>query len=410
MLAFKKNNELLCFFVLVDHIRETAKDTLEYFDENNVCVKIISGDSPFTVEKIARECGVKNSDKVISLENVSLEEIPNICEEYTIFARVSPEQKEALVEALQEHKHKVAMTGDGVNDILALRKSDSSITFSNATEAAKACSDVILLDNDFSHMKDVVGEGRRVINNIQRVAVIFLTKSISIILLALLLIPFAKGQMWYTVENAYMLEIAVIGVGGVLLSFETKKEPIRGAFVKNIYLKALAGGVLGSFALIIPIIMNRIPKYYGYTSMISDENVKTMMTILFVLAGLVVTISMCMPFNKYRAFCLFAILVVAILLGLVLPNTYLGGLTTGSNMLYYDPSIGQTIRDSQLFKEMFKPWNSQVIQNFVSSEGNYYLMRIFMFVSIPLFLIISRTMLLIISLLLSPSTSIISSI
>ena len=175
---------------------------------SGVDVKVISGDNPLTVSKIAEKCGIENYDK------------------YTIFARVSPEQKEALVIALQKRGHKVAMTGDGVNDILALRKSDFSITFAKATEAAKSVSDVVLLDNDFSHLKEVVGQGRRVISNIQRTAILYLMKSIAVIIFAFALIPFAKGQMWFQIENTYILEATVVGTGGFLLSLENKKTPI----------------------------------------------------------------------------------------------------------------------------------------------------------------------------------------
>ncbi|MBP5255507.1 MAG: HAD-IC family P-type ATPase, partial [Clostridia bacterium] len=127
--AMTLDGELIAFIVIEDHIRDTAPDTLKFFRENGVTVKVISGDNPLTVSKIAENCGIVNADKYISLAGIPLEKIPEIAEEYTVFARVSPEQKEALVSALQAKGHKVAMTGDGVNDILALRKSDSSITF-----------------------------------------------------------------------------------------------------------------------------------------------------------------------------------------------------------------------------------------------------------------------------------------
>ena len=138
VIALTLDGELIAFIAIEDHIRDTAPDTLKFFRENNVAVKVISGDSPLTVSMIAKKCGIENADKYISLADVPLEDIPKIAEEYTIFARVSPEQKEALVVALQKNGHKVAMTGDGVNDILALRRSDSSITFAKATEAAKS--------------------------------------------------------------------------------------------------------------------------------------------------------------------------------------------------------------------------------------------------------------------------------
>ena len=242
VIAMTLDGELIALVAIEDHIRDTAADTLKFFRENGVTVKVISGDNPLTVSMIAQKCGIVNADKYISLAGVSLEEIPEIAEEYTIFARVSPEQKEALVAALQANKHKVAMTGDGVNDILALRRSDSSITFAKATDAAKSCSDVVLLDNDFSHLKEVVGEGRRVIGNIQKTSVLYLMKSTIVFILAFALIPMAKAQMWFSIENMYMLEAAVIGTGGFLLSLEPSRTPVKGSFLKNIIPQAITAG------------------------------------------------------------------------------------------------------------------------------------------------------------------------
>ena len=349
-----------------------------------------SGDNPLTVSKIASLCGVENSDKFISLEGVPLEKIPELVEEYTIFARVSPEQKEALVSAMQAKGHKVAMTGDGVNDILALRKADSSITFAKATEAAKSCSDVVLLDNDFSHLKEVVGEGRRVIGNIQRTSVLFLMKSIAIALFAFALIPFAKGQLWYSIESAYILEAAVIGTGGFLLSLESKKTPIRGSFISNINYKAVSAGLLAASAILLPIMMYRIPVFYGAEPLISPTNVRTMMTVLLLLAGFVVVLSMCVPFNKYRMFCVIAVMFVAGFLAMMLPTSYIGGQPTSGAMLAFDASARQTIWDSQLFREMFKPWNSNVVKELISDADNFVLIRVFVLISVPIYLFIVR--------------------
>lgn len=388
VLAFTLDGKLLCFFVIEDHIRETAKDTLAFFAENGVVAKIISGDNPLTVSKIAEQCGVKNADKFISLEGMPLEKIPEIAEEYTIFARVSPEQKEALVTALKANGHKVAMTGDGVNDILALRKSDLSITFAKATEAAKSCSDVVLLDNDFSHLKDVVGEGRRVIGNIQRTAVLYLMKAIAVIIFAFALIPFGKAQMWYSVENVYILEAAVIGTGGFLLSLESKKTPVRGSFIKNINSKAIAAGILAAAAISIPIMMYRFPMYFGAEPLISAGNVRTMMTILMLLAGITVIISMCVPFNKYRMFAVVAVIFIAATLGFMLPTSYIGGLPTSGAMFHFDPAAGETIFDCQFVREFFRPWNSEVVRNIVSDVDNYKTLHIFMFIAVPLFMFV----------------------
>ena len=388
VIAFTLDGELIAFIAIEDHIRDTAADTLKFFRENNVTVKVISGDNPLTVSKIAQKCGIVNSDKYISLAGVPLEDIPGIAEEYTVFARVSPEQKEALVMALQAKGHKVAMTGDGVNDILALRRSDSSITFAKATEAAKSCSDVVLLDNDFSHLKEVVGEGRRVIGNIQKTAVLYLMKSIATFILAFALIPLAKAQMWFSVENMYMLEAAVIGTGGFLLSLEPRRTPVRGSFLKNIISQSISAGLLAAIAVLLPILLNTIPTAMGYNPFVAGENVRAMMTILLTIAGIIVVLAMCIPFNKYRTLALAAILAVAITLGLLLPTAYIGGQPLGADMLAFDKAAGQTFFDTQLFKEMFHPMRSPAVESLVSDINNFIVMRMFLFVAVPIFILV----------------------
>ncbi len=387
VIALTLDGELIAFIAIEDHIRDTAPDTLKFFRENGVTVKVISGDNPLTVSMIAQKCGIENADKYISLQGVALEDIPAIAEEYTVFARVSPEQKEALVAALQAKKHKVAMTGDGVNDILALRRSDSSITFAKATDAAKSCSDVVLLDNDFSHLKEVVGEGRRVIGNIQKTAVLYLVKSTIVFILAFALIPLAKAQMWFSIENMYMLEAAVIGTGGFLLSLEPRRTPVKGSFLKNIVSQSVAAGILATVAVLLPILLNTIPKYFGYVPIISDENVRPMMTVLLTIAGIVIVFSMCIPFNKYRSKALAAVIFVAIFLGLMLPTSYIGGQAAGSNMLQYDAAAGQTIFDSQLFLEMFRPMNSPIVRSLINDENNFMILRVFLYIAVPSFIL-----------------------
>ncbi len=388
VIALTLDGELIAFIAIEDHIRETAGDTLKFFRENGVTVKVISGDNPLTVSMIAQKCGIVNADKYISLADVPLEDIPKIAEEYTVFARVSPEQKEALVAALQEKGHKVAMTGDGVNDILALRRSDSSITFAKATDAAKSCSDVVLLDNDFSHLKEVVGEGRRVIGNIQKTAVLYLMKSTIVFILAFALIPLAKAQMWFSIENMYMLEAAVIGTGGFLLSLEPRRTPVRGSFMKNIVSQSITAGALATVAVLLPILLNTIPKYYGYTPFIMDDNVRPMMTVLTSIAGVVVVFSMCIPFNKYRSKALAAVLFVATFLGLMLPTSYIGGQAIGADMVRFDAPAGQTFFDSQLVFEMFRPMNSPVIKELISDDNNFVILRVFLYVAIPAFILV----------------------
>lgn len=388
VIAVTLDGELIAFVAIEDHVRDTAADTLRFFRDNGVTVKVISGDNPLTVSMIAQKCGIENADRYISLAGVPLEEIPNLAEEYTVFARVSPEQKEALVAALQANKHKVAMTGDGVNDILALRRSDSSITFAKATEAAKSCSDVVLLDNDFSHLKEVVGEGRRVIGNIRKTAVLYLMKSIAVFILAFALIPFAKGQMWFSVENTYMLEAAVIGTGGFLLSLESRRTPVKGSFMRFIVSQSICAGALGAVAVLLPILLNVIPKAMGFPPVIQDECVRSMMTILISISGIVVVFSMCIPFNKYRAMALGAVIFVAAFLGFLLPAAYFGGETIGADMLAFDQAAGQTVFDSPLAQQLFRPMNCPTIQSLVSDHNNYIVLRLFLYIAIPLFILL----------------------
>ena len=381
VIALTLDGALIALIAIEDHIRESAPDTLKFFRENNVTVKVISGDNPLTVSRIAQKCGIENADKYISLAGVPLEKIPEIAEEYTVFARVSPEQKEALVLALQANKHKVAMTGDGVNDILALRKADSSITFAKATDAAKSCSDVVLLDNDFSHLKAVVGEGRRVIGNIRKTSVLYLMKSICVFLFSFALIPFAKGQMLFSVENMYMLEAAVIGTGGFLLSLEPRRTPIKGSFLKYIISLSFCAGTLAATAILLPILLSMGPNPF-----IQQVNVKPMMTVMMTMAGIVVAFAMCIPFNKYRTFAIGAIIFVASFLGALVPSGYIGGSTIGADMFKYGE--GQTIFDSQFVQEMFRPDRSPLVQNVINDSHNFIVLRIFLFVAIPIYILL----------------------
>ncbi|MBP5312489.1 MAG: HAD-IC family P-type ATPase [Clostridia bacterium] len=386
VIAMTLDGELIAFIAIEDHIRESAPDTLKFFRENNVTVKVISGDNPLTVSKIAQKCGIENADKYISLAGVPLEEIPAIAEEYTVFARVSPEQKEALVLALQAKKHKVAMTGDGVNDILALRKADSSITFAKATDAAKSCSDVVLLDNDFSHLKDVVGEGRRVIGNIRKTSVLYLMKSIAVFIFSLALIPFDKGQMWFQVENMYLIESAVIGTGGFLLSLEPRRTPIRGAFLKYTLSQSLCAGTLAASAILLPILLYTIPAAAGAVPFVHYDDVRPMMTVMMTMAGVVVVFAMCIPFNKYRSAALTAVIFVASFLGALVPSAYIGGHTIGADM--FKVGEGQTIFDSQFVRELFRPDRSAAVQGLVSRPNNFIVLRIFIYVAIPIFILL----------------------
>ena len=352
VLLFVVDDEPIAMIVLKDGIRLSAPETIAFFKENSVDVKIISGDNVETVSKIASICGVPNADKAISLENVSIEDLDAICMDYAIFGRVSPEQKEALVEALQRHGRKVAMTGDGVNDILALRKANSSITFEKATDAAKSCADVVLLDNDFSHLKDVVAQGRKVVNNTQRSSVLFLMKTVCMVLLSLFLIPFPRGHMVFSIENIYLMQTSVIAVGGFLLSLEPSKKPIVGTYRQNVYPKAVAGGITLLLGALTPVVLNA-------THLLNDVNTTSLISILTTVAGIAVLIRLSLPFTKYRVFVFGMVILATVFLALALPKSYLGGMSTSS----------VDILNGSFAYEFFQPWHSPVYQN-IASETN----------------------------------------
>ena len=172
------NAKPIGMIVLQDHIRDDVFETLEYFRNSGVDIKVISGDNPLTVSDIANRAGINNSNRYVSLEGLSEEEVKDIAFDYTIFGRVTPNQKKALVEAYKEKKKTVAMTGDGVNDILALKEADCSIAMASGSEATRNIANIVLMDSNFSAMPSVVAEGRRVINNIERTSILFLVKTI----------------------------------------------------------------------------------------------------------------------------------------------------------------------------------------------------------------------------------------
>lgn len=377
VIAFTKNDKLFGLVALEDGIRASAKDTITYFYENGVDVKIISGDNPITVSKIAALSGVRNADKAISLEGMPLDEVKKIATEYTVFARVSPEQKQALVEALQLSGKKVAMTGDGVNDILALRKANASITFNNATDAAKSCSNVVLLDNDFSHLKAVVGEGRRVVNNIERTAILFLMKAVAVVALAIALIPFKEGQLSYSLENVYLLETAIIGTGGFLLSLENTKQPIRGSFGRNVLARAIPSGIFVFIGAILPVVLRAVGLYGD--SAFAHETTTSLISLMTAIAGATILIAMCIPFNRHRIIVICLVIGNVALFSLALPRVFIGA----------QPLNFSDARS--VLHELFQPWNARALQVvFLTENGDFnapafLTIALYFFVGLPIY-------------------------
>ena len=261
--------QLLGFIYLEDEIRKEAPATLAYFKKQDVDICIISGDHPETVSQIAKRAGVKNPEKKIDMSQVSDEEIPQIIEEYRVFGRVSPEQKRLLVTALQEKDHVVGMTGDGVNDILALKKADCSIVMSNGSDAAKGVADFVLLDSNFDSLVGVVLEGRKVINNIQRVASLYLTKTVFSLILAMVYIFLASNYPFQPIQLSPISSLTV-GIPSFFLALRPNVAPIKGRFLKNVFEPALASGFsVVTFTLGIEIIGNILHWSYDEKSTVT---------------------------------------------------------------------------------------------------------------------------------------------
>lgn len=233
-----QNLELLGFVLVSDKIRKDAKKTLEYFKNQGVNIKIISGDNPITVSKIGRQVGLENYDKYIDMSTIKDCDINKIVKNHTIFGRVSPIQKKLIIEALQSNGKTVAMTGDGVNDVLALKTSDCSIAMANGSDAAKNVSQLILLDSNFSSMPKIVAEGRRTINNIERSASLFLVKTIYSCLNAILFLLIGEPYPFEPIQLS-LISTVTIGIPSFVLALEPNKERIKGNFLRNVISKSL---------------------------------------------------------------------------------------------------------------------------------------------------------------------------
>ncbi len=271
--------------VIEDTIRPDAIVTIEYFKTHNVDVKVISGDNPMTVAHISKRAGIADADKYISLEGVSDKDVIRFADKYTVFGRVSPTQKKLLIESLKRSGRTVAMTGDGVNDILALKEADTTIAMASGSEAARNVSHLVLMDSNFSSMPKVVNEGRRVINNVQRVAILFLTKTIFSFMLSMVAI-LSRGIYPITPSQLTMIDFLVIGLPSFFLALEPNTNQVKGRFLLNVLKRALPGAlvvvmnVLIIFALT-PVL--NIDKTQSSTLIVISATFTSMMVLLRVL-------------------------------------------------------------------------------------------------------------------------------
>lgn len=283
----------LGFVALANPIRENAVKTFEYFKSQGVAIKVISGDNPRTVSRIAIQAGIESAESFVDAATLDTEDkIADAVNKYTVFGRVTPKQKKQLVKALQAKGHTVAMTGDGVNDILAMKDADCSVAMASGSEAAAQAARVVLLDSDFAHMPDVVYEGRRVVNNIQRSASLFLVKNIFSLLLSLFSVIL---MVTYPLEPAQvsLISMFTIGVPGFLLALEQNKDRIKGHFITNVMLKALPGGLTDVIAVGALVVC-------GEVFCISDASIGTIATLVLSVVGFMILFKISEPLNGMK--------------------------------------------------------------------------------------------------------------
>ena len=297
--------------VLQDHIRDDAFETLEYFRNNGVDIKVISGDNPLTVSDIAARAGIENAKRYVSLEGLSDEEVKDIAFDYTIFGRVTPSQKKALVEAYKSKKKTVAMTGDGVNDILALKEADCSIAMASGSEATRNIANIVLMDSSFSAMPSVVAEGRRVINNIERTSTLFLVKTILTILLTAFCMAMGIKYL-YQPSQMVLIEMFIIGAPSVFISLLPNNEKVQGKFISNVLKSSFPAALtVLMFTIILYVVGVKVPQFQW----IVDGNItplfNTMSLTITTAITLTVLYKMCKPFNWFK-FIIFTIVFVLV--------------------------------------------------------------------------------------------------
>ena len=286
-----KNIEAIGYILIEDIIRPSAKDTLDYFKKNNVLVKIISGDNIQTVLSIARKVGLKDL-KGIDISELSDEELVKAIDEYQIFGRSKPEQKKLIIKTLKAKGHTVAMTGDGVNDVLALKESDCAISVKSGTDAARNVSQLILLNDDFNSLPRVVEEGRQTINNVERSASLLLVKTLYTIMLIVFSILSFQKYFFVPIQLTFITAFT-IGAPSFILALEPNHELVRGKFLFKVFAKSLPTALTVVFNIILVSLLSN-------TFNLSYEMKSTLSVILTTITGLYYLFKICTPLNLYR--------------------------------------------------------------------------------------------------------------
>lgn len=315
LLVHKKNMQTipLSLILIRDKMRKDAKETLNFFKQEGVNIKIISGDNINTVLTLAKRAGLENP-KAIDMSTVKEEEIPNISEQYNIFGRVLPKQKKLLIEALKKNGHTVAMTGDGVNDVLALKEADCSIALSNGSDAARNVSQLVLLKDHFNAMPKIVAEGRRSINNLERSASLFLTKTTYATILALIFI-FIEEQYPFMPIQLTLTSAVTIGVPSFILALQPNKNKIKGKFINNVMSLAVPGGLTIVTVIMLNVLLSRF-------SPITEYQTTTIAVLVTAYTGFLLVYKLSKPLNLLRTIMIISLIIAFLAQLIFLKNLY----------------------------------------------------------------------------------------
>ncbi len=283
----------LVFISLENEVRENSREIFNYFAEQGVDIKVISGDNPMTISTVAQKAGIKHSEFYIDATTLSSkEDISHAVKRYTVFGRVKPEQKKQIVEALQEQKLKVAMTGDGINDILAMKEADCSIAMGTGSDAAREASQVVLMDSDFSHLKEIVAEGRRDINNITRSSTLFLYKNMFSLFLAVFSII---NSFTYPLQPSQVSLVSMfnIGIPSFFLALERNEAKQHGRFIVQTIIRALPAAITSFVSIAALVVFSKLFN-------LPEDGIGTASTYLLSIVGFIILYELCIPQNKYR--------------------------------------------------------------------------------------------------------------
>ncbi len=308
------DNQPIALITIQDNIRPDAQETIEWFNQNDVNIKIISGDNVDTVSSISKKVGIVDADKAISLEGLTAKQVKEAALKYNVFGRVTPEQKCIIVKALKEAGNKVAMTGDGVNDILALKESDCSIAMASGSEATRSASNLVMLENNFSAMPKIVTEGRRVINNISKASSLFLTKTFFTMFLTIFVLISPTYAFPLQTNQILLWETLFIGIPAFLLALQPNNDRIKGTFIGSLTSKALPAAL---------VLFLTAMACYIYCNTTNDmESLATMISYTATFGAFCILLNLCLPLDKFRFLTCFGLLALCIVAFLIIPEAF----------------------------------------------------------------------------------------